>query len=387
MPATRTVAVLYDPDAMDFRQRETLRGVHGYAAEHRPWRVVLAPFAAEAGDAPYDGLIAPARKGLARRLVRSPVPAVCVTWGFEQHRLVRAVENRRRAGRLAARHLAEQGCRAFAYVGFTKQTASRVERETFTDELRRRGRPVERARTFVSYPARRPWWEEVMRSLGDWLVGLPRPAGLLVARPGFARALAHVALARGLSVPGDVALMAADHDPLVCELDPPLTAVAFDYSALGRQAAEALDRLMAGEPLAKRRFRIEPTLVARRSTDLRSAADPVVARALAFIHDRRAEPIRPSDVATALGVSGRRLRRRMRQARGRTVAQEIALARLEAAKDWLQRSDLPAAAVALESGFASYAAMLRAFRRHLGTTPAAWRRAATESPAHPPARR
>ncbi|MFP4058708.1 MAG: substrate-binding domain-containing protein [Candidatus Brocadiia bacterium] len=373
----RTVAVALEPQCFELRHRELLRGVADYAAS-RGWRLVLDPYADYAIHGPFAGLIATTRKGRGPRLVRSPAPVVLTSWGHvHQPGLVRVLDNRYAAGRLAAEHLVAQGCRTFAYVGFSKQRQSSLEREEFTYQLRRRHLEPQRARTFVTYASSRGWWDKVMRSLGQWLGRLAPPAGVLVARPDFARAVADLARDRGLRVPEDIALVAADDDPVLCELPPALTALRFDYAELGRRAAAVLEGLMAGEPPPERNVLVAPTLVPRLSTDRRAAGDPLVARALGWIERHACEPIGPREVAEALGASHRSLSRRLRAAGRGTLQEEILLARLEEARLRLEGSAAPVAAVAMESGFGSYTAMLRAFRRHLGTTPGAVRRRAS----------
>jgi LacI family transcriptional regulator len=119
---------------------------------------------------------------------------------------------------------------------------------------------------------------------------------------------------------------------------------------------------------------IQPTLVPRLSTDREGARDPLVAQALRFIEERRTEGIRPGDVAAAVGLTPRGLGKRMRRARGRTVLQEIVRARVEHAKRLLDDPQGTPQGVVRESGFGSYAALLRAFQRHAGTTPQGWQR-------------
>ncbi|MBM4043217.1 MAG: helix-turn-helix domain-containing protein, partial [Planctomycetes bacterium] len=211
----------------------------------------------------------------------------------------------------------------------------------------------------------------------------------LVARVGLARAAAEAALRQGLRVPEDVAIVAGDDDPVLCELPPALSAIHYDYEELGWRAAQLLDRLMRGEPRPyKSNILIPPALVPRLSTDRASLGDPLVAKALVYIDSRRTERhtpqalaeagrrcdrMAPLDVAAAMGVSLRTLEKRFRAARGRTVAQEIALARVAHAKLCLEEGLLPLRAIAEESGFGSYGAMLRAFRVLAGTTPDAVR--------------
>jgi len=387
MPQARRVALLFDPDALDLRQRETLRGVARYADSAGGWLLCLDPYAHGRSALHCDGIIATSRRGRARSLTHSPVPNVCITWGLGACRLVRVLDDRYAAGRLAARHLAERGCRTFAYLGFAAATQSRVERETFTRELRRRGLRMHRARTFVTYASTRRGWDKVMAALGPWLERLERPVGLFVCRPGFARSVADLALRRGLRIPDELAIVAADDDPLLCELPPALTAIRFDYAEIGRRAAEVLDRLMNGQPPPERNVLVEPSLVPRLSTDRQGTGDPVVARALAFIDAHRtdrvdwrkmegrcSDRIGPRDVAKAVGLGQRVLEERFRRALGRTVLQELTRARVEHAVIQIEGSNSTMRAIAQECGFGSYPAMLRAFKEHAGKAPKAFRR-------------
>jgi len=399
VPTTPSVAIAFEPEHLDLRHRETLRGIARYARQ-QGWRLAIDPYADRRRPMPFDGVIATTRKGRGPGLADAPVPVVVVSWGLVQFRLNRVIENRYAAGRVAARHFEDQGCRTFGYIGFTEETASRIEREHFTKELARRGRGVERARTFVSWARTRGSWAKVMRSLGSWLERLERPAGLFVARPDFARAIVDVALARGLRIPQDIAVVAADDDPVLCALAPALTAVRFDYAAVGRRAAELLESLMQGGRPPRRSVLIPPALVPRYSTDLQAIGDPLVDRALVWIARhcterfdwrvlRRGEGDRicPHHVAEALGVSQRALNRRLRRAGRGSISDELTVARLDYAKLDLEGGNVPVAAAAHESGFGSYSSFLRAFRKHVGMSPAAWRRQHGYVAAAPPERR
>lgn len=389
MAGTRQIAVLFEPDALDLRQREIVRGVARYAKGHGDWQVSLEPHGHRAEAGAFDGVIASALQGRARALLASPAPFVLVTWGYEGKRVLRVVENRHGGARMAARHLADVGCQAFALLGFAKHSESKLHWLEFRRELRRRGLRVYRARVPLTYAARPCRRNKVLGDLGRWLRGLPTPLGLFVARPGLARAVADLALRQGLRVPEDIAIVAADDDPVLCELPPALSAIHYDYEELGWRAAQLLDRLMRGEPRPyKANVLIPPTLVPRLSTDRARLGDPLVAKALAYIDSRRTERftlraldevnrtcdrLGPGDVAAAMGVGVRTLEKRVRAARGRTVAQEIALARVAHAKLCLEEGLLPLPVIAHESGFGSYAAMLRAFRVHVGKSPDAYR--------------
>jgi len=376
MPPVRRVAAMFDADKLGLREREMLRGIARYA-DAASWRLVVDPFAAHHAAGRWDGLLVPTRRGLRRLLARVTVPVVCVAWSQRQAHFTHAVENRYQAGRLAAKHLVERGYRSFAYLGFTSDIQSRVERTEFRRELRRLGLRVATARTFRSFAREWRWWDKLAASLGDWLGRLRPPVGILVARPGLARALADLALASDRRIPHDVGIVAADDDPVVCcELCPALTSIHFDYAEVGYRAAERLDRLMAGAPPRREALLIAPTLVPRLSTDRQAVGDPVVASAMWFIDSRRTEPIRAGDVAAALGVGQRLLQRRFRRAGRDTVQREILKARVEHAKLLLADPRGTMHAIAHECGFGSYDALYRAFKLHTAMPPSQWRRQA-----------
>jgi len=389
MAEARRVAVLFDPDGLDFRQREMVRGVARYAKSHGDWQVSLEPHGHLAEMGAFDGVVAGAYWGHGPAVRGLACPVVLVNWGNREQPAPRVAENRAGGGRMAARHLADTGCKAFAYLGLTKQVESMQQWAAFRKELGRRGLHVRRALAPPNYGKQIAWRKNTLDQLSVWLGDLPRPVGLFVGKVGLARAVADATLRQGLRVPEEIAIVAADDDPVLCELPPALSAIHYDYEELGWRAAQLLDRLMRGEPRPyKSNLLIPPTLVPRLSTDRARLSDPLVAKALVYIDSRRTERYTPQalaevnrtcdrlvprDVAHAMGVSLRLLEKRFRAARGRTIAQEIALARVAHAKLCLEEGLLPLRAIAEESGFGSYAAMLRAFRVHAGTTPDAVR--------------
>jgi AraC-like DNA-binding protein len=79
-------------------------------------------------------------------------------------------------------------------------------------------------------------------------------------------------------------------------------------------------------------------------------------------------------LARMLGVSGRTLRRRLRDA-GTCFHAELKLARLRAARHQLVFTDIKIIALALELGFRSPQHFSTMFRRETGLAPSAWRAA------------
>jgi len=100
----------------------------------------------------------------------------------------------------------------------------------------------------------------------------------------------------------------------------------------------------------------------------------LVADALAFIEQNCHRALEVSEIAQELGVGERRLRRRFRAVRDRTIRQEIALVRLGRARDLLATTGFSAEAIARAVGLGSGRALRRMLRRREGATPSAYRR-------------
>jgi LacI family transcriptional regulator, repressor for deo operon, udp, cdd, tsx, nupC, and nupG len=71
---------------------------------------------------------------------------------------------------------------------------------------------------------------------------------------------------RGLAIPADVSVIAADDDPVFDFLDPPQTAFRRNHDELGTAAVDALLQQMAGSPLGDVELSSAPALIERAST-------------------------------------------------------------------------------------------------------------------------
>jgi AraC-like DNA-binding protein len=102
--------------------------------------------------------------------------------------------------------------------------------------------------------------------------------------------------------------------------------------------------------------------------------DRIVAEALRIIWSRDDSSLNVADVAGLLPVSRRSLERRFQQVLGRTVLGEITRCRVERVKGLLEETDLPLKQLAKLVGFSSPETLAKAFQRHVGETPSAYRK-------------
>jgi transcriptional regulator GlxA family with amidase domain len=118
--------------------------------------------------------------------------------------------------------------------------------------------------------------------------------------------------------------------------------------------------------------------------------DASVGRALSLMHQRPADPWTLDRLGDEAALSRSSLHERFVHFIGQPPMQYLARWRMQLAAGWLRDTDAKVIDVALEVGYENEAAFARAFRRAVGESPGAWRRARRSSgpvrvPKHLPA--
>ena len=105
-------------------------------------------------------------------------------------------------------------------------------------------------------------------------------------------------------------------------------------------------------------------------------------RARDLVDSRYAEPLDLEELARAAHVSPRHFSRSFRATFGETPHQYLLTRRIERARHLLRTTDLKVAEICLAVGFQGVGSFTTTFRRHVGMSPTAYRRAnAGPSPA------
>lgn len=107
--------------------------------------------------------------------------------------------------------------------------------------------------------------------------------------------------------------------------------------------------------------------------------DRFVGKALALMHSKPARTWTVEELAESVGLSRSALAERFTGLIGLPPMQYLTRWRLQLAANLLRTGSRAVAAIASDVGYESEAAFNRAFKRELGTTPAAWRKAQTAS--------
>ena len=281
--------------------------------------------------------------------------------------IVRIVCDAREIAREAAQNLVvRQSFASFGFVGTQYGESWSQERGAFFQEAL-----AERGHECAIFKSRRG-------DLGAWLAALPRPAAICAANDATARDVANSALAQGLRIPDDIAILGIDDDPMFClSASPALSSVVQDFESCGFQAAEALQRLMDGDTSGPHLLRYGARGVSIRESTLSSSphAD-FVQKALDWIDANACSYIGAADVARALGVSRRILDLRFRELLRTTVHAVLRERRLEEVKLLLSTTDMTVGRITEQCGFTSAGHLKNLFRRTFGCSMRDWRKAA-----------
>ena len=378
---TPRVAVLIE--ASNAYGRGLLEGIHRHVREHDPWTILLPehgrglpPLAMLAGWQ-GDGVIArietPAIAAAVGRLRRRlGVPVIDVSAARLLPDVPYVETDDAAIARLAAGHFVERDYRNLAFLGDDRFRWSGNRRDAFVAA-------AGRGRTVAVYepPRRRRSVAADDEAIEDWLVSLPKPAGLFACYDIRGRQALEACRRAGLSVPEDVAVLGVDDDAVLCGLaSPPLSSVIPDAPGAGRLAAELLERSLRGEPLDRHEWLLPPVGIAmRQSTDALAIDDELVVAAVRHIREHACEGIKVADLAGALGTGRRALESRFTRRVGHTPHEEIARVQFRRVEQLLAETDLPLATIAARAGFRHTEYMTVAFTRRHGVSPSRWRRA------------
>jgi len=365
--------------------RGLLRGVAKYSRLHSPWAFYEEPLPyLNAGgsntrsnllkDLGIDGLVIRETEK-SSRIIEMDLPVILtdIRKNFSITPVVKT--NDLEIGKMAAEYLLNRGFRQFAFCGFDSLFWSQDRREGFAGTIKNTGFDVH----FYEQPkssAGRLLAKELI-VVTKWLESLPKPVALMACNDDRARHVIEACKIAGLHVPEQVAVLGVDNDELVCDLSSPrLSSVNLNFERGGYEAAELLDRLMAGEEkMAGQKIIVQPThVVTRQSTDILAIEDREVARAVRYIRQHAREMIQVSDVANTLAVSRRSLERRFRKVLKRSVFDEIKNVRLEQVCRMLVETNQPIGRIASALNYPGIEHISRFFRHEKGMSPLAYRK-------------
>lgn len=219
-------------------------------------------------------------------------------------------------------------------------------------------------------------WNENTSALTRWLKQLPKPVAVFAAHDPLGRLVCEAAVAAGLQVPEEVAVVGANNDELVCGLSyPPLSSVIIPWNRIGTLAGDWVLRLIAGQAAPKRAILVSPGPVnARQSTTLVAVEDADLRRVIQFMRDRYGENITINEICQRLRISRRAVERKFAHHLHMSPWMMLCRMRVDAAREHLARTERPMAEVADRCGFSRAEQFSVVFRKLTGQTPSGYRK-------------
>lgn len=361
--------------------RGVLEGISRYLTENPKWSVQLdlreLLVTPPAWLRRWDG------DGIITRSTTPEMADIILKWGIPTVNLtdiygdqgIPAIWNDHRAiGQMAAEHLIQRGLKNFAFCGFSDHHWSTERREGFSRTIAAHGGHVLGHASDWSQ-ARRSGWEKQQSKIVEWLVGLPKPIGIMACNDFRGQHVLEGCRAARIPVPEDVAVIGVDNDQVICDFcQPPLTSVIPAAERIGFEAAKMLDRLMIGEKLDQRKILVPPLgVTARQSTDVMAIEDAEVVQALKIIRERACLGLNVADVLKEVPIARSSLERRFRKSVGRSPQAEIRDTQMNRARQLLCETDLSLAQVAALTGFKHSEYFSVVFKREVGQTPGQFR--------------
>lgn len=367
--------------------RGLLRGVKRYMQEHGPWSVFFRPRGL--GEPPPawlkswhgDGILVRAdTRSLAGAVRRCRVPTVDLRLSFNDLGWPTVGIDNRAIVELAVRHLIDQGLRHFGFCGLSHGINAWMDYRgaCFVETVTRAGYSCS-AFPISPTPRRTLVVEQEQQALADWLLSLPKPAGVMACNDDRGLEVLEACRHAGLHVPDEVSVIGVDNDEMLCGLsDPPLSSVDVGVERAGYEAAALLDRLMKGGRRGRRaadHIMLAPYgVVVRRSTELLQIDDPAIKSMIRTIRERACAGIRVEKVLEHAELSPSTLKRRFEKLLGRTPKEEITRIRMEHARRLLAETELSIADVAQRCGYSELKHFSRAFHAEAGISPSNHRR-------------
>lgn len=363
--------------------RDILRGISRYVRENDSWSLYYEPRGLEESLPKWlrqwkgDGIIARIQnQSIAQEVLASGIPTVDVLGVVPGTAFPLVHVNDALIARTAAEHLVERGFKSFGYFGIGGENWSERRRDAFGQTIQSCGgvlrvyespRGGENAHT----------WEQTQDALAEWVIRLPKPAGVMVCSDQRGPQFLEACRRAGVAVPDEVAVIGVDDDQPLCEVcNPPLSSVQPGHDRVGYAAAELLARIMAGEPSPTRPQLVDSKGVSiRLSTDVYAIEDRALSTALRWIRENACAPISVDAIARHAGLSRSVLQRRFRVLLHRSVHQEILTTRIKRARELLSETNLSLGDIAEKTGFKHQEYMGAVFKTHLKKTPAQYRRA------------
>ena len=273
-------------------------------------------------------------------------------------------------GRMAARHLYDQGVASVAVVRQWNILVRQVRYASFLAEAARLGVLALRYDSPSNLAPR-----EAEEALATWLQKVPQPVGVFLHQDRDALVFLRFCQEFSLEVPRQVAVIGVDAIPACAAAIPPLSSISLSTPVIAQTMAHHLHRLLSGATAGAETLPIAPLrVVARASTAITApSSDTVIETARRLMTETPGSDHRTATLARRSKLSLDQFHHRFVAACGCTPGQHLRRCRLRLAQELLMESDLTIPAIARRCGLSNASALWKAFRAAGLPAPAHWR--------------
>lgn len=361
--------------------RGLLNGIRQFIAENEEWSVFMMPRSLDSQVPEWisrwkgDGILSRTiSQEMADAITASGIPTVELRSTKLKHEFPFLGIDNRAMGQLVAEHFLERGIRHFGVYEIGIEVYFEERRDNYVQTIQNAGYEVSVLSASEDSETPREW-EKHQEQMANWLLGLPKPVGIMACTDQLGFWLLDACDRAGISVPDEVAVVGVENDEILCMMArPPLSSVAFNSTRIGYEAAALLSRLMQGEPTPQEPYLINPLgIVTRQSSDVMAVDNPELALALRFIRENACKGIQVTDILKSVPLSRTALERQMKAAIGRSPKTEIIRIQLERAKELLASTDLSLAQITQKIGFRHAQHFSTMFKGKIGETPGEYR--------------
>lgn len=280
----------------------------------------------------------------------------------------------KQTGQMAADFFLQKGFRNFAFYGYKDVVWSEERCMGFRDRIVEKGF----GDCFFEYQKQslENLWYYESEPVGNWIRYLPRPVALMACDDTQGNKIMELCRVMGIKIPEEIDVLGVDNDEIICGLsDPPLSSVELNIVKGGYEAARLIERLLLDKDTISKDVVIQPiTIINRLSTDIYATDDPLILKALKYIHQNLTNQINVEDIVRQVPLSRRLLEIRFKQVTGQSIHQYISNLRIERFSQLLLSSTEPISELAAQVGLTDAKNLARQFKEWKGCTPIEYRR-------------
>ena len=371
--------------------KRVLLGIASYLERFDSWN--LAPFEridtldVEATKRNFSGAIIIndcAGREFTIQGLKQKLPVVLVGCGSCEKTVPTLTVSEKSVAKVAVMAFLDRGFQSIAFVGEMQNESSRELQNAFSDELRRNG-----IAPFIFMTQALPTQSGVAegnqlvmrRRLVEWLASLPKETAIFAADDGLAFEVYKAASQLNLRIPEEISILGVNDDELMCRImNPSLSSIRLPFEKMGHDAAKIIKEGVSSVDYhpsnpGNLRKNYEPMgFIARGTTKVIVAKDPVVKAAVNFIHENFMNPINVESILDELNVSRSLLERRFRDELGVTPLVELRRQRIEKARAMLSDTNERIHDMGKRCGFSSAIRFTTVFKEQVGITPTEFRK-------------